>query len=194
MPLLIADQLTPEWHQAHIGRITASTAAACLGHCPHTSRQKAYRMIVGTEAEKENSFMTWGKENEDKARTAYECVSGAFVARTGFWVHPEFDWLGASPDGLVNGAGLVELKCPAKLPEAVPLHHRIQCLIQLAVTGRQWCDYLAWTTEGTFCRRIHPAGTASLIERLWRFYLAYVDTGIEPERKKPKRRAKPCKP
>jgi len=139
---------------------------------------------MGTSKEGENKHMAWGKEFENDAVAAYECETGRFVEPTGFWVHPIHKWLGASPDGVVGHDGLVEVKCPGKLPEAVPINYRVQMIVQLAVTGRKWCDYYAWTHDGTFLRRVYPAGTEGLIRKLMAFYEEFVLTGVEPPRKK----------
>ena len=43
------------------------------------------------------------------------------MAESGFWVHREHTWLGASRDGLVAPEGLLEIKCPVhQLHAAVP--------------------------------------------------------------------------
>ncbi len=188
MPLLCEAQRTPEWHAARAGKLTASLAAACLRLDPYTSPQKAFRTIVGTEPDHDNEFMTWGRQHEMDALLSYEAESGLFVAVTGFWVHPLHNWLGASPDGLVGTLGLVEVKCPQTLPTRVPVHHRIQALVQLAVTGRQWVDYFAWVPQGTFLRRIsrptgHGPSLDGLIKALRRFYETYVLTNTPPPRK-----------
>lgn len=187
MPLLVAEQLTEEWFAAHRGRITASNAAACLGLCEYTSRQKAYRIAMGTEPHRDNPAMAWGRQHEAQARHAYESLTGDFVTPTGFWVHPLADWLGASPDGLVGAEGLLELKCPGVLPTKMPVHHLIQCQVQMMCTRRRWCDYLAWHPEGTFLARVEARGHKGLLNRLNWFYCNYVDRAVEPERKRRKK-------
>ena len=190
MPEVKVAQRSPEWFEARRGRVTASLAAACLGLDPYISRQKAWRLIMGTEPEREeNGFMRWGTEHEGDARTHYEAECGQFVTETGFWVHDDYPWLGASPDGLVGADGLFEAKCPQNLPERVPIAHRIQCGIELACTGRAWCDYLAWTPDGHYLKRVTRAGGGCLVHRLKLFYLAHITTGIDPGRK-PRRKRK----
>lgn len=185
MPLLVREQLTSEWKAAHRGRLTASIAAACLGQSPWTSRQKAWRTILGTEPERSNPYMDWGNRSETTARANYETATGDFVVQTGFWVHPELDWLGASPDGFVGTEGMVELKCPNELPESIPPHYEIQMRVQMAATERAWCDFFAWTPAGSYLSRIErDAGIESdLIARLDVFYREFVVANIEPPRK-----------
>lgn len=182
------EQRTEEWFAARKGKITASIAAGCLGLCPYTSRQKAWRTIMGTQANATNKHMDWGTEFEPVAKNAYECLTGNIVTETGFHPHPSIPWLGASPDGLIGTDGLSEIKCPGKLPEIVPVHHRIQMIVQMACTGREWCDYFVWTHDGHFLKRVYPSGVAGILARLEAFYKTFVLTATEPPRKKPKRR------
>lgn len=183
MPLLPVDQNTEAWLAVRTGRITASNAAACLGLNPWDSRQKGYRLALGIEPQRDNPAMAWGRAHEDEARMEYELETGRLVVPTGFWVHPHLDWLGASPDRLVGTDGLLEVKCPTKPAAGVPLHHRIQCLVQLACTERSWCDYYAWHPDGTFLKRIYPAGIQGLLWRLTQFYESYVLPNVPPPRR-----------
>jgi putative phage-type endonuclease len=187
MPLLVEAQRTDQWHSARQGRITASLAAACLGLDPYTSRQKAWRSIVGAQVKDDNRHIRWGVQFEAAARLDYEAATGNIIETTGFWVHPTLDWLGASPDGLIGTDGLAEIKCPTNCPPRVPVHHRVQCLIQLFVTERVWCDYYSWGASGQrFLARIHRAGLPGLVARLHRFYQDFVVPGVEPPRKRKK--------
>jgi exodeoxyribonuclease (lambda-induced) len=179
-------QRTPEWFKARRGRITASIAAACLGLDLYTSRQKAWRIILGTEPERDSRSMAWGREFEHMAINAYEAITGELVTPAGLVVHRQHNWLAASPDGLVGEHGLVEIKCPKIVPAEIPLRHRIQMLVQLACTGRQWCDYFAFSTTTVCLRMDRPSDGAieGLIDKLHKFYMAYIVPQIEPPRKK----------
>jgi putative phage-type endonuclease len=192
MPETCVTQRTPEWFAARRGKITASLAAACLRLDPGKSAQKAWREITGWEPEQfEHRALQWGVQFEAAARLDYEAESGNIVETCGFFVHPEHPWLGASPDGLVGSDGLAEIKCPTVPPVTLPRHHRVQCMVQLAVTGRQWCDIYFWGASGhktSFA--VDRRGIPGLIHRLHAFYLEYVQSGIEPPRKKPKRKRK----
>ena len=185
MPIVVYDQRSPEWHAVREGKITASIAAACLGFDEYTSRQKAYRTILGEKAT-ENKHMRWGTEFEATARLEYEVATGNMIEETGFWLHHEFDWLGASPDGMIGDDGLLEIKCPSHVPTSVPLRHRIQMIVQLAVTGRKWCDYFVWAGDKRFMARVYPSGADGIIRRLDEFRKTFVLPKIEPPRKKRK--------
>jgi predicted phage-related endonuclease len=58
---------------------------------------------------------------------------------------------GASPDGLVDDDGLVEIKCPITathietlLGQTVPAKYITQMQWQMACTGRKWCDFVSF--------------------------------------------------
>lgn len=202
MPEIVTEQLTQEWFDAHRGRISGGTAAGCLRLDPYCSAQKAFRRIKGTEPHISNQWTEWGTNMEPLARRKYSRQEGVLVRETGFWVHNEIDWLGASPDGLVGHDGMLEIKCPNELPTKCPPHHRIQAAVQLIVTGRKWCDYFAivfkrngpdaWAVADTYQERITVSEVAAtgILKRLAAFREAYLLTDTVPPRKKAKRRRK----
>lgn len=88
---------------------------------------------------------------EPAARDAYEQLKSLAVARVGFIDHPKISMSGASPDGLVDGVGLVEIKCPntathidTLLSQKVPAKYITQMMWQMACTGRDWCDFVSF--------------------------------------------------
>lgn len=192
MPLLIPAQRTPEWHEAHRGRITASIAGAVLGLHASISRIKAWKLIQGHATEADNHYMAYGRNFEAQAGRTYVNETGYLIRPTGFWVHPTYNWLGASPDGLIEEEGLIEIKCPNNVPTIINPCHLIQCQVQLAVTGRRWCDYYAWTHRGEhFCQRVERLPEfeeTALLMQLFVFWSEFVQTNKQPPRKKPVRR------
>jgi len=186
------DQRTPEWFAVRSHRVTASLAAACLGLDPDTGPITAWKEIMGLKKQPENPFITWGIQNERAAREAYEVETGYLAETTGFWVDDAEDWLGASPDGLVETDGLVEMKCPQiGLPTAIPQKHLIQIAIQLRCTNRLWCDYFAWhPEEGHFLERVHRSfeEEAGMVEQLRQWHLIHVQGNVAPARRKPARK------
>ncbi len=156
MPLLCPDQRSPEWYAARKGRITASTAAACIGQSPWDGPLAAFNTITGRSEKPVNVHMQRGIDHEQDALLAYECDTGNLVTPTGLWVHPKFDWLAASPDGLVGADGQVETKCPEFLAhDWVPPQYLVQVAVALACTERAWCDFYELASDGgTFLRRV----------------------------------------
>jgi len=98
-----------------------------------------------------NAAMEWGTQTEPQARVAYEVRTNNFVDQVAFIDHPNIDWFGCSPDGLVSDRGLVEIKCPNSATHweyfkynRPPTKYVIQMQAQLAVTGRDWCDFVSF--------------------------------------------------
>ena len=54
--------------------------------------------------------MRYGLESEPKAIVKYKIATKTRVSSTGFWVNPEFPFLGCSSDGLVGNDTVVEIK------------------------------------------------------------------------------------
>lgn len=186
MPLLDLPQRSQEWLAARQGRIGASLAAACLGLDPHVGPLSAFNQIMGLTKNGGNKHTRWGTDHEGHARVAYECESGNIATETGLWVHPEREWLAASPDGLVGDKGLVEIKCPSKVPDGIPMQHAIQMAIQMACTGREWCDYFVWCGDAIWLKRVecNQEWEVDLIERLAAWYEAHILTGNPPPRRR----------
>jgi putative phage-type endonuclease len=154
------EQGSEEWLKIRLGKVTASGVADVLAKTKtgvSASRgnylvKLAIQRITGQiEESYTNDAMQWGIDNEAQARVAYEIASNCFVDQIAFVEHPTIKWFGASPDGLVNEDGLVEIKCPnssthweyfkAKAP---PKKYYIQMQAQMACTNRKWCDFVSF--------------------------------------------------
>lgn len=124
------------WLASRVGRITGSSVDSLLA--PPTTRQSTRKGVVcpaGTESLEKasyrqkliveriygratdnytNQYMKDGSDREPFARMLYEADMQTPVEQVGFALHPEWDWFGASADGLCGDDGGVELKCPAE--------------------------------------------------------------------------------
>jgi putative phage-type endonuclease len=195
MPLINVKQGSAEWLEARRGLVTASIAACCLGLDPNRGPLAAYNEILGLKTRKQSSHMAWGNRNEDEAVRIWEELTGELAFQTGFWIHDEYGWLGASPDRLVGEDGMLEVKCPINtIPELVPDAHFVQIQIQMACTGRKWCDWFACQSilEGgkDKCVRIpaDPHMQADLIARLALFFIEHIYPKMPPPRRRTKGR------
>ena len=154
------DQGSEEWFTIRIGKVTASRVADVIAKTKSgysASRDNYMAQLVcerltGQKAEGfNNAAMQHGTETEPLARAAYEALKDVLVDEVGFVPHPSIQMSGASPDGLVNDDGLIEIKCPSTathidtlLSESVPTKYYTQMQFQLACTGRQWCDFVSF--------------------------------------------------
>lgn len=168
-------QGSTEWHALRIGKVTASRVADVIARTKSgwgASRANYMAELIaerltGEPAEKfTNAAMAWGTEKEPDARAAYEFFRDAQVAEVGFIEHPSILMAGASPDGLVGDAGLVEIKCPntathldTLLTQAIPARYVTQMTWQMACAGRAWCDFVSFDprlpeTMSLFVKRV----------------------------------------
>lgn len=153
-------QGSQEWFAQRVGKLTASRMADVLSTTksgPSASRKNYLAQLVaermtGQPAESfSNAAMAWGTEHEPLARAEYEILTDYSVEQVSFVDHPDIEWCGASPDGLVLDGGLVEIKCPNTathieylLAGKPPVKYQPQMLLQLACTGREWCDFVSY--------------------------------------------------
>jgi putative phage-type endonuclease len=179
------DQHTPEWHAARLGKATASRIADVVAKTKSgysTSRanyaaQLVCERLTGVHAESFVSpAMAWGVEKEAEARRLYEFERDLQAVTVGFIDHPVITMSGASPDGFVGDVGLIEVKCPITathidtlLGRSVPGRYVTQMQWQMAVTGRQWCDFVSYDPRlplhlRLFIERVHR--DAALIAQL----------------------------
>ena len=152
-------QRTSEWYHDRCGCLTASAVSALYDMKRDGSPKQAYfdlldrliaeRVTGDVLPNFTSAAMQWGIDHEDEARVTYEAETGACTDLVGFVKHPDIEWLGASPDGLVDDDGLVEIKCPNTVTHlkriragVVPEEYKPQMLLQLVVTGRKWCDFV----------------------------------------------------
>jgi len=156
-----AEQRSPEWFAARIGRLTGSRAADMLATIKsgEAAARRDLRLqgvcerLTGRSCDSDytNADMQRGTDLEPAAFAAYEATTGHLVQRTGFLAHSEH-LAGCSLDGHVGDfEGLIELKCPRSATHlrylragVVPPDHRPQMVHNLWVTGAQWCDFVSY--------------------------------------------------
>lgn len=153
MRILTKTQGDDMWEYARKGRVTASSIGHVLaGH--GTKSRFEYRMQLCLDLEGVEDFRDsahWfedGRRFEGHARGWYEW-NVAPVTETGFVLHDEYNWLGASPDGLVGDDGCIEIKYRKTLKtfhdsniKPIPRLYESQMQTQMWVMGRAWCDYV----------------------------------------------------
>ena len=149
-----------EWHQARIGKVTASRIADMMaktksgwgaGRKNYMAELVAER-LTGKPAEHfVSGAMQWGIDNEPDARIAYEFYTDNTVIEVDPTNHPVIPMSLASPDGAIDSDGLVEIKCPntathidTMLSNNIPNKYVLQMQWQMACTNRQWCDFVSF--------------------------------------------------
>lgn len=150
------EQGSAEWHELRRMRITASRAGAILGVDPYKTRADVMREMVRAELGYPpeftgNAATEWGNEHEKDARAAYEWEKMVKTEVVGIGIHPEYDFLAASPDGLVGDDGMSEYKCPyssqyTSIKERPAYETQVQHGLSVFVE-RKWMDFCIWRKE-----------------------------------------------
>ena len=154
------EQGSQEWFSARLGKVTASRVADIMAKTKSgysTSRKNllmellCQRLTGRREEGYTNAAMQRGTDLEPIARGRYEIENDVLVMETGLVDHPTIDCFAASPDGLVNDDGLLEIKCTNTAQHVEFLRtgkidggYQTQMLAQMLCTGRKWCDFVSF--------------------------------------------------
>lgn len=153
-------QGSPAWFAQRCGKVTASRIADVMATTKSGEAAARYNYraqlvverLTGTvEPSFTNAAMQHGIDTEPLARMAYECETLNTVTTCAMIEHPKIAMAGASPDGLVDDDGLIEIKCPNSathietlLSRRAPSKYIPQMQWQMACTGRAWCDFVSF--------------------------------------------------
>lgn len=167
------DQRSEEWYAERAGKITASRMHDVMlerdlepfksgprkgqprpppkALTDYAFQLAAERLTGRPRKQIKAAALAWGQDIEPAAVAAYQAHTGEIVTLCGFIQHPEYDFIGASPDFLVNDDGGGEVKSPESsevhletLINGLPPEHIEQIQGGLWVTGRQWWDFISY--------------------------------------------------
>lgn len=152
-------QLSPEWFAARCGIPTASSFGKIVtvtGKASSSADTYMNQLLadwyVGkqTDVEDPTKWMERGTLMEAEARETYSFTTGREVEEVGFCYLDDNKLVGASPDGLIEDKGSLEIKCPKAstmidyLLNGFPSNYKQQVQGQLWITGREWTDFYAY--------------------------------------------------
>jgi len=155
-------QGSSSWFEARRGKVTASRIADVIAKTKsgwgasrgNYEAQLIAEILTGQVADSfTNAAMEWGTATEPQARKAYEFLKDVEVEEIGFVDHLIINGTGASPDGLVGDAGMLEIKAPntkthieTLLSQKVPKKYDTQMQWQMACAGkdRLWTDFVSF--------------------------------------------------
>lgn len=158
----MSEQGTQAWLNDRSGCATASRFADIIAVSKSNGRPLKARddylwtlageRLYGTPTEAFTAKATeWGKELEPFARQGYEIQTGNVIVPSGFVPHKSIDYCGASPDGLIESNGGVEIKCPKDRRvhiqtwrDGMPVDHLPQVQGNIWVNERDWFDFISF--------------------------------------------------
>lgn len=197
-----AEQRSPDWFAARLGRLTGSRAGDMLAtiKAGEAAARRDLRMQLVCERLTQtlqedpfvNTAMQRGIDLEPAAFAAYEALTGQMVQRSGFLAHDGL-LAGCSLDGHVGDfAGILECKCPKSATHlkylragAVPAEYLPQITHNLWITGAEWCDFVSFDDRfpprlQTFLVRVRRADVdLKAYETKALAFLAEVDREVE---------------
>ena len=207
------EQLSEAWFQQRKGRITGSRVGAILGLSPWQKPSDVLRAMVreyhGAPSEFLGSVATdHGNNNEQRALLAFMRETGLEVEQCGFFPYGEL--MGASPDGLTDDGGVLELKVPFGLrneqdakfkPLEDQMHYSYQVQMEMLAAGRShayFAQYVApkgdplshdYVPEQMKIERVEadPEWLDRNLPAISAFYALYIEELENPEHLEPLR-------
>ena len=153
----MSEQGTEDWLRERAGKVTASAisnvvmAKTSAGYQNYMAQLICERLTGNPVETFKSAAMEYGTETEPQARAFYELETGREVAECGFIPHPTLTGAGASPDGLIGDAGLVEIKCPQPAKHiknlmggSIDKAYMLQMQWQMECTRVSWCDFVSF--------------------------------------------------
>lgn len=195
-------QRSQAWLDARVGRVTGSRIGAILGLSPWQSADDVLRAMVreahGAESEFQGNAATeYGTFHESGAIAEFELQAEAEVQECGLFVHPEHDWLAASPDGIVvdwQGLGphVLEVKCPYSMRDNPPImfrilvdqpHYHAQVQYEMLCSGLDRAVFVQWCPSGLVWEDVDLDHDfiADTLPRLAAFHRRYLKAVEHPE-------------
>ena len=194
-------QGSDDWHKHRCGSLGASQVHDVLAKTKSgytaarantKARMVAERLTGLTQETFKSSAMQWGNDTEPQARSAYEFITGKRVQVVGMFKLANLVGSHASPDGLVDNDGLIEIKCPNTAThietlktEKIDPKYITQMQWQMALTDREWCDIVSYDPRmpedlSLFIKRVprDPQAIADLMKQVEEF-LGEVDADIK---------------
>lgn len=150
-----AAQRTEEWLRERLGHITGSRMVDVLG-TPHARGVYGMELIAErltgvVEPEINTPSLEWGRKCEPFAKQVYVKQKGGIITEAGFVKHRTLAWVGASPDGLLDPQGGLEVKSPYNSTvqlntwrNGMPAEHKPQVQCNLWVNEREWWDFVSF--------------------------------------------------
>ena len=152
------EQNTEEWYGLRAGKLTSSKLGVVMANFGKAFGEPAKKYAVNIAIEQitgvpissdySNEHMQRGHEQEPIARLLYEQETFDDVTNGGFF---SSEFIGCSPDGLVNNDGAIEIKSVITTVHfanvkrnGVDPAYKWQCIGNLKFTGRDWLDFVSY--------------------------------------------------
>lgn len=158
------------WKEVRKTHITASVAHSIASTVKSGKMSVKPAQAIVCPKNFTNAAIRWGKSSESTAIKEYQKKTGNLVKPSGVFIHPEINYLAASPDGILSdNSAVVEVKCPYKYRKCPAAEvdyvqninsfenhpYYTQCQIQMKVCNIPRCDFVVWTTKSIYIKTIN---------------------------------------
>lgn len=164
-------QNTEEWFLLRAKKITSSKLGTVMANYPKAFGMPAKKYAVdiaieqitgkATSSNYSNDHMQRGHEQEPIARELYENERFCEVTNGGFF---ESEFIGCSPDGLVNDDGVIEIKSVIASVHFDNVRrgtfdpsYKWQLIGNLKFTDRQWMDFISYCEQFPINKQLYTS-------------------------------------
>lgn len=201
-------QRSEAWLKLRGNMLTASDAATAIGENPYEKPNDLILKKCGHKTFFGNQATAHGNNLEDQARDIYCEKYGEVCHEIGLHPHPEYSWLGGSPDGLTESGKLVEIKCPLKrdIKNEIPSYYIPQIQLLMEILNLEECDFIqykpaeiAWPKPEQFVvinmkrDREWFKEKLPIMDAFWKRVLWHRENGVESILPKPRKKREPTK-
>lgn len=166
--IILPEQRSPEWFAMRNGKITASDGGAVVGKNKHEPQYNfILKKVLGSTFETGEACYH-GKKFEQVVTMMYEYKNDVYTEEFGLLGHPEYYFLGASPDGICSPfkrdkitptplvGRMLEIKCPLMRKikyegdikdKICPIYYWCQVQLQLECCDLDECDFVQCNIE-----------------------------------------------
>ncbi len=165
-----APQRSEEWLRLRENMLTASDAATALGTNPYEKPRDLILKKCGHKSFGGNQATFHGNKYEDEARDIFCQQYGEVAHEIGLRPHPEYPWLGGSPDGITESGKLLEIKCPLRreIKAEVPVYYMPQLQLLMEILNLEECYFIQYKpAEITWPRPAEFVVVHVLRDRQW---------------------------
>ena len=135
-------QRTEEWFKIRENKLTASDFASACGENKFCSTEELWlRKTKQIAKPKINADMQRGIDFEQKGIDVLEIQKNIITKEIGFVEHPDYDWLGCSPDG-ITAESVIEVKAPRFINPNLterPNYYEHQIQGQMEICNKDMC-------------------------------------------------------
>lgn len=132
--------------------ITASDVASALGINKYETSNALIKKKINLQISNSSIATAHGNKYEDEARLLFSKRYNIETWEIGLFQHPQYSWIGGSPDGIAENGYLIEIKCPLtrEITHNIPDWYYPQIQICMEILDRPACYFIQYKPQTLF--------------------------------------------